>query len=264
MVYVISDIHGCFYTLEKLIKRVRKKDESPQFVFVGDYVDRGLHSKKCVEYVIQLQSEGAICLRGNHDDVIDWMLNKESVTNMDEMTPDSVEPTLMTIGGWWLANGLFSTIQSYLDMELTGNPYNFILKLFVGAVPDDHKKFFRGLKMHWENDTHFACHAHLDPKEPLPRTLDLLPSSSHNDMLWSRFPSKGIAGVGGPFPVWDKIGVFGHTPVSSYGSVAPIRHGNLRLIDTVAFSNEYMAAYCCEQDNWILQATDLRDTRIEK
>lgn len=70
--YIISDLHGCFYTLKKLIEKVRRKNESPQFVFVGDYVDRGLNSKQCVELLIQLQSEGAICLRGNHDDVMMW------------------------------------------------------------------------------------------------------------------------------------------------------------------------------------------------
>lgn len=272
MIYVISDLHGCFYTLEKLVDKVRKKDDSPQFIFVGDYVDRGLNSKQCVEFVMQLQSEGAVCLRGNHDDVIDWLLHQESITDMNEMTPDGVEPSLMSIGGWWIVNGLFPTVQSYLDIELQGNTFDFILKLFVSAVPIEHRKFFRSLKMHWENDTHFACHAFLDPTQPLPRTLDFLPSSANHDMLWSRFAVNRIemlygqtaAGIGCPLPVWDKIGVFGHTPVSCYGAFAPIKHGNLRLIDTGAFQGEYMTAYCAEQDSWLLQATDSRDLTSPK
>ena len=267
MIYVVSDIHGCFYTLEKLVDRVRKKDASAQFVFVGDYVDRGLHSKKCVEFVIQLQSEGAVCLRGNHDDVIDWLLHEESVTDMNEMIPDGIGPSLMTVGSWWLVNGLFSTIRSYVDIELMGKPYDFILKLFVSEIPPDHRKFFRGLKMHWENDTHFACHAYLDPAQPLPRTLKFLPSSADHGMLWSRFAAnvesiaerRSSGGIGCPLPVWDKIGVFGHTPMSYYGAVAPIKHGNLRLIDTGAFRGEYMTAFCVEQDDHVLQATDSRD-----
>jgi len=268
MIYIISDIHGCFYTLQKLIDKVRKKDESPQFVFVGDYVDRGLHSKQCIDLVIQLQAEGAVCLRGNHDDIIDWMLHKESVTNIREMLPTGVEPTLDRVAGWWLVNGLFPTMQSYVDMPLAGNTLDFILKLFVeGCVPKSHKEFLRNLKMHWENDTHFACHAYLDPTKALPRTLDFLPGSDNHSMLWSRFSQNMIdgvsgrvpAGVGGDMPVWDKIGVFGHTPVSYYGGIAPIKHGNLRLIDTGAFQGEYMTAYCVEQDCWQLQATDSRD-----
>lgn len=259
----MGDIHGCFYTLEKLIDKVRKKDESPQFIFVGDYVDRGLNSKQCVEFIIQLQSEGAVCLRGNHDDVIDYLLHEESITNMNEMTPDGINPSLINIANWWAVNGLLPTIQSYLGIELLDDPFDVILNLFVSAVPVEHRKFFRNLKMHWENDTHFACHAFLDPTEPLPRRLDFLPSSVNHDMLWSRFKANyvgfGRSGIGCSPPVWDKIGVFGHSPMSYYGGVAPIKHGNLRLIDTGAFQDEYLCAYNCQQDDWVLQATDSRD-----
>jgi len=255
MNYIISDIHGCFYTLEKLIEKVRRKDESPQFIFVGDYVDRGFRSRQCVEFVMKLQSEGAICLRGNHDDVIDWLLNEDSVTDMNEMMPEGVDPIPLNVGMWWAANGLIPTIQSYLSISLVGNTLDFILKMFVSTVPKDHKDFFRGLKMHWENDTHFACHAFLNPKESLPRTLDFLPNYANYDMLWSRFPAPTDC----PLPVWDKIGVFGHTPIRNYGGVAPIKHGNLRLIDTGAFQDEYLCAFCVEQNDHILQATDSRD-----
>lgn len=258
MIYVIGDIHGCFYTLEKLIDKVRKKDESPQFIFVGDYVDRGLYSKECVEFVIQLQSEGAVCLRGNHDDIIDYLLHQDCVSDLKEMLVTSeLKPSIQTVGMWWLANGLAPTIQSYLNMSLVGNPFDYILNLFLSSIPFHHRKFFRDLKMYWENDTHFACHAYLNPNEPLPRDLKFLPSSSGHEMLWSRF--KGPGGIACSLPVWDKIGVFGHTPVSYYGAAAPIKHGNIRLIDTGAFMNEYMTAYCEEQDDHILQATDSRD-----
>lgn len=194
--------------------------------------------------------------------MVDWLLNEESVTNMNEMTLDGVEPTFATIGGWWLANGLRTTIQSYLDTRIGSYDYD-ALKLFVKAVPDDHKKFFRNLKMHWESDTHFACHAFLDPSEPLPRTLDFLSSSANHKMLWSRFKANYTgwtrSGIGCPLPVWDKIGVFGHSPMSYYGGVTPIKHGNLRLIDTGAYQNEYLCAFCVEQNDHILQATDSRD-----
>ena len=257
MIYVISDIHGCFYTLKKLIDKIRKKDESPQFVFVGDYVDRGLNSKRCVRFLIKLQSEGAVCLRGNHDDVVGWLLNGESEDTMPERY--GVKPTLLSIGSWWIANGLLPTIESYVDVP-PNSDYETILKSFVEAVPGTHKKFFRKLKMHWESDTHFACHAYVDPTTPLPRTLDFLPSSAKRDMLWSRFQKDYMnEGLNCPLPVWDKIGVFGHSPMSYYRAVAPIKHGNLRLIDTGAYHGEYLCAFCIEQDDWTLQSTDSRD-----
>lgn len=267
MTYVIGDLHGCFYTLQKLLKKIYRQEQNPQLVFVGDYVDRGRHSKEVVSRVIELQSEGAVCLRGNHDDIIDYLVNGECVSNLRDLMVGTIDQ--LNVAYWWLVNGLGPTLQNYLNMQLVGNPVDFLLKLF-GGIPKEHKEFFRTLKMHWENDTHFACHAYLNPQEALPRDLKFLPDSVNQDMLWTRFPVNRVesgpyghpapAGVGCGLPVWDRIGVFGHSLVEAYGTFSPIRHGNLRLIDTGAFDGKYLTAYCCERDDWILEPTDLRDT----
>lgn len=161
-------------------------------------------------------------------------------------------------------------MSSYLpEMDLYTCRLGDLMDLFLARVPDSHKAFFRGLKLYWENETHFACHGYLDPTKELPRSLDFLPESAAIATLWSRFPQKrehskspygpGI-GVDCKLPVaWNKIGVFGHSPVKGYGAVAPIKHGKIRLIDTAAFDNEYLCAYCVEQDDHVLQATDSRD-----
>jgi len=266
MIYVVSDIHGCFHTLEKLLDKINTKDSDPRLIFVGDYVDRGLHSKKVIDLVIELQKQGAVCLRGNHDDIVSWICSGESSTDLQEMIRGEV--TQSSVATWWLVNGLFPTIQSYVNMELSGNTLEFILQMFVGSVPQEHKDFLLGLNLFWENETHFACHAYLDPTKELPRTLTFLPESSTMDLLWSRFPAAYTDTMyGGRVPsgldvehdAWDRIGVFGHTPVGVYGGVAPIKHGNIRLIDTGAFQGGYLASYIVEQDDHILQATDSRD-----
>ena len=51
MQYIIGDIHGCADTLQKLLAKVRAADEDAKFVFVGDYIDRGLKSKEVVGLV---------------------------------------------------------------------------------------------------------------------------------------------------------------------------------------------------------------------
>ncbi len=255
MQWIIGDIHGCYYTLQRLLEKVRAYDDEAQFVFIGDYVDRGLRSLEVVNLVIEEQKKGAYCLRGNHDDVIDWMVNGQSAGDLGMMT-DSLD--LLNVGAWWLVNGFAPTLTSYGVKLIDGMNFEVAMQEFVNNVPDNHKKFFRELHLYWENDTHFACHAYLDPTIPLPRTLAMLPDSMVHDMLWTRFPSTGT-GVGVPPPVWDKIGVFGHSPVQSYGAVAPIKHGNIRLIDTFVFSDAYLTSYCCDRDDWILQATDSRD-----
>ncbi|MHA2279393.1 MAG: metallophosphoesterase [Promethearchaeota archaeon] len=267
MHYIISDIHGCFYTLQKLLDKIRTKDSDPQLIFIGDYVDRGLHSKQVIDLIIELQTEGAVCLRGNHDDVVDWLCNRKCTSNLAELMPPGVPLNLVTVGSWWLVNGLYPAISSYLDV-VSGTPMDAIFHMFVSSVPAKHKAFFRKLRLYWEDETHFACHAYLDPKEVLPRTLAFLPSSKSMDLLWSRFPAAYTetaygrhipSGLSCSKPVWDTIGIFGHTPVKCYGSVTPIKYGNLRLIDTGAFQDEYLCAYTVEQDDHILQATDSRD-----
>ncbi len=265
MTHIISDIHGCFYTLEKLLGQIRNTDSDPQLVFVGDYVDRGLHSQKVVELMIQLQKEGAVCLRGNHDDVLDWLCNMQCETDLQ--TKIGSVPNVISVGAWWMVNGLFQTIKSY--SSVTKNvPFDVMITIFTSSVPREHKEFFRGLKLFWENDTHFACHAYLAPGIDLPRTLNFLSTSRTMALLWDRFPAKHdqflndgpiASGVSCAPPVWDRIGVFGHTPIAYYGSVVPIKHGNLRLIDTGAFKGDHMTAYCCEEDLFIMEPTDPRD-----
>lgn len=254
MHYVISDVHGCVYTLSKLIDRVRFADESPEFIFVGDYIDRGKHSKESVDYVIDMQKQGAICLRGNHDDVIDWLLNDQCASDMKEHVRG--EPNIEKVYDWWMWNGLDSTLLSY-NLDLTANG-STVISNWREQIDQSHKNFFRSLQLYWENETHFACHAFMRPNEELPRSLKFLPSDRVHETLWSRFTS-GSKHLKPIETMWDRIGVFGHTPTTYYNLPTPIKYGKIRLIDTGAFTGNYMCAYCCEQDDWILQATDPED-----
>jgi len=261
MIWLISDIHGCFFTLQELLKKIRSDDSNAQLVFVGDYVDRGIHSSKVVDLIIQEQKNGAYCLRGNHDDVIDWILNGSCKSDLTEMLSGEID--LERVGWWWMANGLNPTLTSYGLNSSSWVNLEKELKKFNNIVPDAHKEFFRGLDLYWSNDTHFACHAYFTPYYEPPsdsvlfERMDVVMNS-----LWTRFPrkSKGWNPVGIDVDaIWSKIGVFGHTPVSYYGEVAPIRHGKIRMIDTCAFSGKSLTAYCCDNDDWISQNTDSRD-----
>ena len=59
--YVISDIHGCYYTMLALIKKL---PSNANLIFVGDLCDRGLYSKKVIEFV---KNNNYPCILGNHD-----------------------------------------------------------------------------------------------------------------------------------------------------------------------------------------------------
>ncbi len=257
MTYLIGDIHGCLYTLQNLLKRLKGHD----LVFVGDYLDRGKHSRQVLDLMIELELQGAVCLRGNHDDVIDWLLNGGCYSHLEDFVVGAL--TTSRVASWWLSNGLSDTLKSY---EVG---YDEMLEEFRDAVPHEHKQFIRNLSLYWENETHFACHAFMRPDEELPRTLKFMSMDRANETLWSRFEgvrdygSDGVLQIGGidpsVQPVWDKIGVFGHTPTFFYGHTEPIYHGKIRMIDTGAFKGMGLTAYCCETDKCIVQETDDRD-----
>jgi len=59
--YVISDIHGCYYTLLNLINKL---PNDAKLIFVGDLCDRGLYSKEVIEYI---KNSNHLCILGNHD-----------------------------------------------------------------------------------------------------------------------------------------------------------------------------------------------------
>nr|WP_315028789.1 metallophosphoesterase family protein [uncultured Chryseobacterium sp.] len=65
--FIIGDVHGCFYTLEKIIKHWNPKEE--YLLFVGDLIDRGNYSSKVLETCMKLQQSHAHCiiLKGNHE-----------------------------------------------------------------------------------------------------------------------------------------------------------------------------------------------------
>ena len=82
----IGDIHGMHAMLDRLLHEINAFStrerwiESPKFVFLGDYVDRGPDARRVVRRVRELQGDTAVCLRGNHEELmarcedrpIDW------------------------------------------------------------------------------------------------------------------------------------------------------------------------------------------------
>lgn len=77
--FAIGDIHGCFHSLTELIEQriqIRKDDK---IVFLGDYIDRGPHSKDVIDFIIGLRDDGfeIIPLLGNHEAMLlDAYMNK--------------------------------------------------------------------------------------------------------------------------------------------------------------------------------------------
>ncbi|BDD04887.1 metallophosphoesterase family protein [Aureibacter tunicatorum] len=67
--FVISDIHGCLKTFQRLLHQINFKPKDKLFL-LGDYVNKGPNSKKVLDIIIELQTENPshiFPLLGNHD-----------------------------------------------------------------------------------------------------------------------------------------------------------------------------------------------------
>jgi len=65
--FIVGDIHGCYYTFKTLLQRywVEKND---LLIQVGDLIDRGNHTPQTINYCKELQQKHqAVFLKGNHE-----------------------------------------------------------------------------------------------------------------------------------------------------------------------------------------------------
>ncbi len=144
---VIGDIHGCFYSFIDLLNKVKYNSTTDQLILLGDYIDRGPHSCKVVDALVQLQSkhgkDRCVCLCGNHEKML---------------LEEDGDPTYL-----WLYNGGNQTILSYEN---------------DGRVITNHLNWYKTLPLFYQTDRFIFCHAGL--------TYPDLHSNKENDFLWGR------------------------------------------------------------------------------
>lgn len=97
----ISDIHGNHETLD-LIEQAKKDFPMAQLVTGGDYIDGRDSVKEVLDYLIEQKSEGAVVLRGNHEQM---MLNYANECEHQD--------------GIWFYNGGRDTLKQLLGKVTT-------------------------------------------------------------------------------------------------------------------------------------------------
>ena len=152
--YAIGDIHGCLDQVQRLVE-LCERDAGAQrakFVFLGDYIDRGLDSRGVVEFLINLQSQRPdliVCLAGNHEELALAALYAGEYEN-------------------WLRNGGDETLRSYGIGSVADLPPHHINWLnTLGDQHDDGRRLF--------------VHAGINPLRPLDQQDD-------HDLRWIREP----------------------------------------------------------------------------
>ena len=204
-IYAVGDIHGRADLLSEIIARVdddirRRPVAHTVEVYLGDYVDRGPHSKTVIDLLtVRLVSNSAVCLRGNHEAVMEGFLQ---------------DPAILE---YWLPLGGMQTLASY-GIELHENETALNLhRRFLDAFPRAHELFMQCLRNQFSCGDFLFVHAGIRPGVALD-------DQDPNDLIWIRDEFLDDTRS------HKRFIVHGHTPVPH----PEIRHNRIN-IDTAAW-----------------------------
>ena len=170
--YVIGDVHGMHDHLVGLVEEIdadaaRTDGALPTIVLVGDYTDRGLHSRETLDYLIETKAargDSFITLVGNHDQYILKFIT-DPVGARRWLHLGGIE-TLFSFG-----LRLTST-SSDEDLAATAPP-------FADALGTERLEFLRSLPLTYQSGNVFVSHAGADPDRPLD-------DQDPHDLVWIR------------------------------------------------------------------------------
>lgn len=75
-IHCIGDIHGCYTALNEYLKEGIKEDE--YYIFLGDYIDRGIENAKTLEFLMSImEKKNVLLLEGNHERWLNMWANQE-------------------------------------------------------------------------------------------------------------------------------------------------------------------------------------------
>lgn len=231
-IYAIGDIHGQIEKLHEVLDWIeRDGGRDAQIVFLGDYVDRGAHSNRVIELLMEGVANGRnwTCLLGNHDRMFTMFL--EDYPRTDYRLKPGYDWFHKNIGG-------METMASY------GVDANHDRRLFQihedaqKAVPQSHLDFIRNLPLTHQFGELLFVHAGLRPGVALAEQAD-------DDLVWIR---EGFLDHTDPHP-W--LIVHGHTTIDD-----PTHYGNRINLDTGAGYGRALTAGVFEGNKaWVLNGT---------
>lgn len=189
-IYAVGDIHGRVDLLAETTDLIdedlaRRPVAYAVEIYLGDYVDRGADSKGVIDLLsTRLVQNNAICLRGNHEELLERFLNHSDVLES------------------WLKLGGLQTLASYgihLRPDRSETP-EALQARFRRAFPRSHTLFLKCLKPWICCGDYLFVHAGIRPRVPFDR-------QTMHDLLWIRDEFLNSAHHHG------KCIVHGHTPV---------------------------------------------------
>ena len=220
-IYAVGDVHGRADLLAPLLARIDVDLSAhpitrPCQVFLGDYIDRGPHSRQVIDLLIaRRRRHEMLFLKGNHEDFALEFLS---------------DPTKLSE---WKQVGGISTLLSY-GVKIAGRTdaeaEEQAAIAFRRALPESHLGFLGSLVLSFNCGDYFFAHAGARPGIPLREQY-------RQDLLWIR----------DDFLLHEedfgKVVVHGHTPV-----MTPDIRPNRINIDTGAYATGRLTCLVLEGD----------------
>jgi serine/threonine protein phosphatase 1 len=186
--FVVGDIHGRCAQLHTLLAMLPRDEASDTLVFLGDLIDRGPDVPGVVDHVFEVCSrdpERAICLRGNHEQMLLDFVDDQNLIWIEQST------------------GSHHTFAQYTQTPLAiRSDADFVSarELLSQSIPAEQINFFRTLPSFHEDDFALYVHAGLENgKHPRDTSAEAL--------MWARDKNFFTSYSGKPC-------VFGHTPTA--------------------------------------------------
>lgn len=133
MIYVISDLHGCYDLYIKMLEKISFSDSDTLYI-LGDIIDRGEDGIKILKDI--MQRKNVVPILGNHDYTASFLLSRLKKKANGE---------LLNIFKMWLGDGGLPTYQAY--KKLSENEKKEIIEYFdcfsiFDEITVNNKSFF--------------------------------------------------------------------------------------------------------------------------
>lgn len=131
----IGDVHGDVFALERMWRYLDKVDISRR-VLLGDYINKGRHSRDVLDFLVDLKgSPDVFLLRGNHEESLISAIAHQDLSK-------------------FLALGGAATVRSYVG----GDVRKDVFRHFTEELPQDHVDLLLSLDCRYEQADLIAQH----------------------------------------------------------------------------------------------------------
>ena len=77
-IHVFGDIHACYDPLKEYFDEHDVYNQDELFIFIGDYIDRGIQNKEVLEFLIEIKdNKNVLLLEGNHEIWLKYYANDQ-------------------------------------------------------------------------------------------------------------------------------------------------------------------------------------------